>query len=261
MVHVVENRSRAREYVESIDLSGTPRWPAAQDATAEVSEVFDQAKNQAQVVGSSLFSFAQGVTPETREAISDSALLAQLVANKRSSATDEPTGWYAVYQDVLTNIGWVLQDSGWNDYTAKGAAVDVHQKIIEVLTAALGPSAAALIIIKSAVDALATMSPNTSWLTIFSRESQRAEIARFQVGLVETGETADVYVSMLACLIQAKNTVTQVLFFKYKSENATFKAASARVSIDRASLAHLQPSIRAKVRAYQDDYVSKIKDI
>jgi hypothetical protein len=253
--------SQAREYVESIDLTGTPRGLVTQDAAREATEVFDKAKAQAQVIGSSLFSFAQGVTSETREAISASALLAQLVANKRSSADKEPTKWYAIYQDVLTNIGWVLQDHGWTDYTAKGTAVEVHQKIIEVLTAALGPSAAALAIIKSAVDALAAMAPDTSWLTIFSRESQRAEIARFQIGFVETGEAADVYVSMLACLIQAKTSVTQVLFFKVKDENATFKANSAKVSIDRAALSDLQPTIRAKVRAYQADYVSSIKDI
>jgi len=258
---VAKDATQAREYVESIDLTGTPRGLVTQDAAAEATEVFDKAKAQAQVVGSSLFSFAQGVTPETREAISESALLAQLVANKRSSAEREPTEWYAIYQEVLTNVGWVLQDYGWTDYTAKGTAVEVHQKIIEVLTAALGPSAAALAIIKSAVDALAAMAPDTSWLTIFSRESQRAEIARFQIGFVETGEAADVYVSMLACLIQAKSSVTQVLFFKLKAENATFKANSAKVSIDRAALADLQPSIRAKVRASQVDYVSSIKDI
>lgn len=258
---MAKDATQAREYVESIDLTGTPRGLVTQDAAAEATEVFDKAKAQAQVVGSSLFSFAQGVTPETREAISESALLAQLVANKRSSAEREPTEWYAIYQEVLTNVGWVLQDYGWTDYTAKGTAVEVHQKIIEVLTAALGPSAAALAIIKSAVDALAAMAPDTSWLTIFSRESQRAEIARFQIGFVETGEAADVYVSMLACLIQAKSSVTQVLFFKLKAENATFKANSAKVSIDRAALADLQPSIRAKVRAYQVDYVSSIKDI
>jgi hypothetical protein len=258
---MAKDGSRAREYVESIDLTGTPRALVPQDAAAAATDVFDEAKAQARVVGSSLFSFAQGVTAETREAISQSALLAQLVANKRSSADKEPTQWYATYQDVLANIGWVLQDHGWTDYTARGTAVEVHGRIIEVLTAALGPSAAALTIIKSAVDALAAMAPSTSWLRIFSRESQRAEIARFQIGFVETGEAADVYVSMLACLIQARTSVTQVLFFRVKDENATFKANSAKVSIDRAALTEIEPTVRAKVRAYQLDYVSSIRDI
>jgi hypothetical protein len=258
---MAQDASLAREFVESVDLAGTPRWLIAQDAAAEASEVFDTAKSQAQVVGSSLFSFAQGVTAETREAISDSALLAQLVANKRSSAAKTPTEWYTIYQDVLQNVGWVLQDHGWTDYTTDGAAVEVHEKIIEVLTAALGPSAAAMAIIKSAVDALRAMTPNSSWLTIFSRESQKAEIARFQIGLAETGEGADLFVSMLACLIRARSSVTQVLVFKFKTEHAAFTANSAKVSIGHSALMDLHPAIRTKVRAYQVDYVSSIKDI
>jgi hypothetical protein len=236
-----EDSSKAAEFVKSIDLSGTPRGFLAQDAATEASEVFDTAKSQAQVVGSGLFSFAQGVTPEVREAISDSALLAQLVANKRASAEEAPLEWYTQYQDVLQNIGWVLQERGWTDYTAEGTAVEVHQKIIEVLQLALGPSGAAMAIIRSAIDMLQKMTAGSSWLTIFNRESEHARIARFQVGLVEAGEQADVYV--------------------FRNENASFKANTAKVSIDSAGLKELMPAIRTKVRAYQADYVSSIKDI
>jgi hypothetical protein len=256
-----EASSSAVGFVKSIDLSGTPRGFLAQSAATEASEVFDAAKTQAQVIGSGLFSFAQGVTEETREAISDSALLAQLVANKRSSAEGAPVEWYAVYQDVLQNLGWLVQDRGWVDYTAEGTAVEVHQKIIEVLQVALGPSAAALTIIKSAIDTLQAMKPDTSWLTIFSRESQHARIARFQVGLVEKGETADVFVTLLACLIEATNSVTQVLVLKFRNENARFSANSAKVSINERAFREILPAVRTKVRAYQADYVSSIRDI
>ena len=256
-----EDSSKGAEFVKSIDLSGTPRGFLAQDAATEASEVFDSAKSQAQVVGSGLFSFAQGVTPETREAISNSALLAQLVANKRASAEEAPLEWFTEYQGVLQNIGWALQDSGWTDYSAEGTAVEVHQKIIEVLQLALGPSAGALAIIRSAIGVLQKMTAGSSWLTIFNRESEHARIARFQVGLVETGKEADVFVSMLACLIEATTSLTQVLVFKFRSEDASFKANTAKVSIDSAALKELLPAIRTKVRAYQADYVSSIKDI
>jgi hypothetical protein len=105
------------------------------------------------------------------------------------------------------------------------------------------------------------MTPGTSWFTIFNRESQHARIARFQIGLVETGPTADVFVSLLACLIEARASVTQVLVFKFRNQHASFKANSAKVSINRGALQELLPTIRAKVRAYQADYVSSIKDI
>jgi hypothetical protein len=253
--------SQAKEFVKAIDLAGTPRAMLSQAAATEASEVFDQAKTQAQVVGSALFSFAQGVSPEVREAISDSALLAQLVANKRVSVESAPLDWFTTYSQVLQNIGWTLQEGGWTDYTAKGTAVEVHEKIIEVMTVVLGPAPAALAIVISTVNALKAMKSDSSWITIFSRESQKAKIARFQIGLVEKDQGGDVFVSLLACLIEAANSITQVLFFKFKNSHASFKANSAKVSINRAALSDLGPTIRGKVRAYQADYVGSILDV
>jgi len=255
------DKVRAKDFVKSIDLSGVPRGIISQDAATEAGEIFEKAKTQAQVVGSGLFSFAQGVDASVREAISDSALLAQLVANKKFSAAHAPLDWFKEYSDVLQNVGWTLQESGWDDYTAMGKAGEVHEKILEVMAVALGPAPAALAIIAATVNALKGMKPDSSWLTIFSRESQQAKIARFQIGLVEKDEAGDVFVKLLACLIEAQNTITQVLFFKFKDAKASFRANSAKVSINHSSVTDLGPAIRSKVRAYQADYLSSIVDL
>lgn len=255
------NLQQARQFVTSVDLAGTPRAILHMSAATEPSEIFDKAKQQAQVVGAGVFSFAQGVTAEVREAISNSALLAQLVANKKASAEQDPVKWFEAYSEVLQNVGWTLQDGGWADYTAKGTAVEVNEKIVEVLSVALGPSPAALAIITASIAALKAMQPDSSWITIFNRESQKAKIGRFQIGLVDKEENGDVFVSLLGCLIEAENTITQVLFFKFKQANARFKANSAKVSINRASLSELGPAIRTKTRAYQADYLSSIVNL
>lgn len=255
------DHDRATEFIKSIDLSGTPRGIVRQDAATDAGEVFDKAKAQAQVVGSGVFSFVQGVTADVREAISDSALLAQLVANKQASAEDRPLDWFAAYSKVLQNVGWTIQESGWTDYTAKGTAVEVNEKIIEVLTVALGPAPAALAIVTATISALKGMNANSPWITIFSRESQKAKISRFQIGLVEKDDGSDVFVSLLACLIEANNNITQVLFFKFKNAGASFKANSGKVSINRSALSDLGPSIRSKIRNYQTDYLSSILNV
>lgn len=250
--------AQARSYVKAIDLSGTGRGFVAMGPEDEAGDVFDQAKKQAQVVGSGVFSFEQGVTAQVREAISDSALLAQLWANKRVSAENDPLGWFTAYSDVLQNVGWTLQESGWVDYTTAGTTAQVHEKILEVASAALAPTVAALAIITASVNALKAMDPNSPWLTIFNRESQKAKIARFQIGLVSTDAQGDVFVSLLACLIEANSNITQVLFFKFKDAKATFRANGAKVSVNKASIAELGDVIRAKTRAYQHDYLSSV---
>ncbi|MEO6006027.1 MAG: hypothetical protein ABIZ04_06045 [Opitutus sp.] len=249
------------DFVRAIDLSGTPVQMRAMGAPTDHGEIFDAAKNQAQIVGSGVFSFAQGVEAQTREAISDSALLAQLVANKRVSVETDPIKWHAAYTDVLQNIGWVMQEGGWNDYTADGTAVEVHEKIVEVLAVVLGPAATALAIVTSVLNTLKAMKPDSPWITLFTRESQKARIARFQIGVAEQDTHGGVMASLLACVIEADTTVTQVLFFKFKNSKAKFRANNVKVSMNLPALVELSPAIRAKVRAYQIDYLSSIKDI
>lgn len=249
-------------FIKSINLDAVPLYANVAIAQKlEPDEVFDKAKAQSQLVGSTVFSFAQGVDTAVREAISDSALLAQLVANSNAAQEEDPLKWFKLYSDVLMHLGWVLQEAQFTDYTNKGNAVEVHEKILEVMTVALGPSAAALAIVTATINALKGMKSDSSWLTIFNRESQKARIARFQIGLVETGADSDVFVSLMCCLIEANDTITQVLLFKFRSASASFKAQTQKVSINRAALSDLGPSIRKKVRNYQDSYLSSILNV
>lgn len=255
------NLEESRKFVEAVDLKGTPRGLVAMAATDDATTVLDKAKNQAQVVGSTLFSFEAGVDVDVRGSISDSALLAQLVANKRSSAEEDPLKWFAEYSVVLQNTGWVLQDRQFTDYSADGQAVEVHEKIVELMAVVLGPAPAAAAIVGAAVTALKGMKPDSPWISIFSREAVKAKIARFQVGFVEQDPTGATFVTLLACLMTASNTITQVLFFKYRSANARFQARSEKVSINREALVALRADIQKQVRAYQQDYLSKVLDI
>ncbi len=255
--------AKAKQFVQSVDLRGTPRNTSAvaQDPTAEAGTIFDKAKDQAQTVGSGLFSFAKGVTDDVREAISNSALFAQLIANKQASADADLKAWFAAYDAALQNVGWTLQDGGWNNYSTGGTAVEVHEQLLTVLTAALGPAPAALAIITATVNALKAMNTSSPWLTLFDHQSQKAKIARFQIGLVNIDENADVFVTLLMCLIEASSDITQVLFFKFRDARASFEANTSTVSVNRDSMIGLGPAIRAKVLAYQASYVSSIKDL
>ncbi len=253
----------ARSFVANVDLSGTPRHMEflAQSVSDDTGAVFDQAKNQAQVVASSIFSFAVGVDTQVREAISDSALLAQLVANKRVDFQTDPEKWFDAYASVLQTVGWVLQDSAWNDYSTTGNSAEVNQHIIDVLAVALGPGATAIAIAKATIDALQAMDTESPWIKLFDRETQKANLARFQVGLVEKGPNDDVFVSLIACIVKATKNITQVLFFKFRAEQADFRANVQKVSINRPALVDLGPVIRSKVRAYQLSYLSNLDDL
>jgi hypothetical protein len=256
-----KNFQERMEYLQSLDLTGIHRPIVEMGAGDMTGEVFDKAKNQALVVGSGVFSFEQGVDAEMRSAISDSALLAQLVANKKASSEEDPLRWFAAYAEVLENVGWVLQDAEWHDYTTSGHAVDVHEKILEVMAAALAPHVAALAILTATVKALSGMDKTGGWFKIFNRESQHAKVARFQIGLVSEDASGEASVTQLACLVKATDTITQVLFFKYRAAQAKFEARINKVSINKASLTALHAKILNMTRAFQDSFLSGIQSL
>lgn len=241
--------------------AGVAAAPAAAGAAENADAAFDAAKNQAQVVGSALLSFEVGLDAIVREAISDSALLAQLQANHQIDFAADPQKWFASYAKVLQNVGWTVQDDGWTTADISGTNVQVNQQIKAVLAVALGPASTALAIIAASIDALQSADPSSPWVTLFDRQTHKANITRFQVGLVDKDATGGIAVAMAFCILDNVQQTTQVLFFKWKEANAKLQANGQKYSINRDALVSLGPDIRAKTRAYQLDYLSSIQDL
>ncbi|MGE5239326.1 MAG: hypothetical protein ACM3ON_11030 [Chloroflexota bacterium] len=219
---------------------------------------FDTAKNQAMVVGSDIVSFVQGVTPERREDIVNSSLLAQLAAKKKVSDPTKIYDWYNAYFDVLTNIGWAVQDQGFAEYSESSAGFEAHEAILSVAAVLLGPGATTLAIIKATLDALKSMSTDSPWITLFNRESQSAHTARFQVTLAEQSSDDQFLVSLMAFGLEAKAALTQVLFFKFHSNEASLKHYSGKVTINAHVLASVRDAIKNKLAGFAKDYVEAL---
>lgn len=249
--------SHALEFVENADLP-TPRKGARESSSTLA---FEQSKNQAAVVGSDIVSFVQGVTEERRNDIVRSSLLAQLVAKKKVPDTADLWKWYDEYFNVLTNIGWVIQEKGFAQYVETSEDFQAHKAIMEVAAALLGPAAAPLAVLKATLDALEEMNTESPWIRLFNRESQSGKTAKFQIMLVEQGDANQFLVSLMAFGLEAKATLTHVLFFKYLSSEVTFKHNAAKVTIDSDVLASVREVIKGKLAMYTNDYVSSLPDL
>ena len=226
-----------------------------------VDQVFDTAKNQAAVVGSEVVSFVSGVTVERRDAIVNSSLLAQLVAKQKVSDPDRIYDWYDAYFNVLTNIGWVVQDKSFAVYHESSQNFDAHKAILAVATTLLGAAPTALALVSSALKALESMDQSSPWITIFSRESQNARTARFQISLAEQDASGQFFVSLMAFGLEAKSSITQVLFFKAKANEATLRHYAGRVTINTNVLDGIGEAIKAKLSGHAVDYIKALPDL
>ena len=254
----MSNVAEAREFINGSYLPPRPTEMVAQgDETA--APIFDTAKDQATVVASEVVSFVAGVDKDIRDAVMNSALLAQLVASKKVADRQDIYSWYAEYFSVLGSIGWAVQDSGFSEYSEAGEGFEVHEKIMDVAAVLLAPAPAALAVVKATLDALKGMKPDNGWITIFNRETQYAKAARFQISVATPTADGGVMVAILAFGLEAQKAVTQVLFFRVKKNKATLKANSAKATIDTESLKALADDVRTKVRSYQKAYIASLE--
>jgi hypothetical protein len=251
----------AARFLRSIDLHGIPTYGRHQLVGSRPAFVADEKKEQAVVIGSDIVAFTKGVSVERREAISDSALLAQLVANKSVPDRSNPDAWYDSYFAVLENIGWVIQEKGFSTFQASSEDADVHEAVLTVAAAALGPATAGYAVIKATLDALKKMATHSPWITLFERESQHSNSARFQISLAEQNEDAGFLISLFAFRLEATSTLTQVLFFKFVAERAILRQHSGKVSINDTVLRSVSSQISSLVSEFALGYVKQLPEL
>lgn len=249
-------KTTARAFVDSIELPRVAKR-LTRDAQPPKEISYDELKNQAMVVGSEVVSFVKGVTAERRQDIVNSALLAQLAANKKAASSDI-FAWYNAYFDALGQLGWVLQDSSFNAYEEQADGMEAHEAILQVATVMLGAAPTALAVVTATIKAMKSMDANSPWLTIFNRESRTAKASRFQIALAEQDENGQFMVTMMAYSLEAESSITQVLFFKIRKNKVALKHKSGKVTINESVLSSVRDKIKAKLADRVSSYVDSI---
>lgn len=233
---------------------------AARAGQPAVGTLLETGKDQAAVVGSDIVAFVTGVTAERREAIINSSLLAQLVANHEVQDRTRVYQWYDAYFRVLANIGWAIQQVSWAEYKQQEGGFQAHEAILKVATTLLGPATTALALVTTTIDALKSMDKNDPWITLFNRESQAAKTAHFQVALAEQAPDGQFLVTTMAFGLEAGSTVTQVLFFKVKKGQATLKHHRGQVTINTGVLDQVKDELQSKLKNHAEAYVKALPD-
>ena len=238
-----------KSYIRSLEV---PEAPPSDVLSAD--DVLEAGKTEATVVGSEVISFTDEVALDVRQAIIDSALLAQLVAKKRVLDDSLIYEWFDEYFDVLRNLGWVVQDSGFTEYVATSDDFEAHKAVIDLATDLLGLANPALILVKKALTTLRDAQDDEPFFTIWTRETRKAHSGRFQVSLVDSDATGH-FVTLLAFGMHASSQLTQVLLVKVRRNDVRIKNKSAKVSINSELLKSNHPEIREKILAHQRSYI------
>ncbi len=136
------------------------------------------------------------------------------------------------------------------NYQFRTDGMEVHEAILDVVSAFLGPVPGALALVQLSLESLKKMDEDSPLITLFSRESQQAKAGRFQFTTVRADPGAGLLAEAMAFALVAKKNVTQILFFKLRHGSATMQRSLGTVSLNREALTKLRPLVRRKVETY-----------
>ncbi|SEJ88915.1 hypothetical protein SAMN05428950_104173 [Sphingomonas sp. OV641] len=246
---------KVRDYVRALDL---PESGAFLERIESVP--ITGAGQEALAIGTQLTEFTAAVPADLRRRVADTMLLAQLAADKamKTRPDAEPFAWYDKYSEVLQTVGWRLADMEQVERRLDEQGGDVHRAIIPVVTAALAPGAAAASIVLAVLKGLGDMDEDAPWITVFDRSSAHARGAKFQVGHVDVDDAGNPQMTLVCFSIDAKRTITQVLFFKFKDQETKVRQAVRKLSSTPAHLALAGDEIAERVRPFIVDFVRSI---
>jgi hypothetical protein len=247
----------ASKFVAELDLTDVPTHGKEYLGGGLPRFIPKDGEAQAVVVGSQVQAFTSGVDAKTRDALKNVMLLAQLAATKKA-ADDDVEGWYDTFLEVLSNTGLTLEEISERRSADTASQADVNKIILELAASLLGGVATtAYGVVVAALEALQKLEANSPTVTIFRRETHR-ESGRFQVSLAEE-DGKGLAVSLVAFRFDSSVTKTQVLFFKFKVEEANVAHQWAKLSVADETFDGVAPLIAQKVRKYADGYVRQLK--
>ncbi len=257
-MHKPVDLARSRQFVRSAVLPPPPPLKRGAGDGDTADEALVAGKAQAAVVGSELVSFATNVAPQWRQDLINCSLFAQLWAKAEVTDATRIFDWYDAYFGALQQLGWMVQDQGFSVYVETSQNFSAHDAILKVAAGLLMPSAGSLALVKTTLDALSSMDANSPVITLFSRESQQASAARFQISLAEQSADGGLMVSLMAFGLEAKTTLTQVLFFKSLASQATLRHCSGKVSVNTALLEALRPDLSEQLKEHARSFIRKL---
>jgi tetratricopeptide (TPR) repeat protein len=258
-----DSGSQAQIFVQHVDVPAP-----GTDAPGRRYIVFDAAVEQTFVVGSDIVAFVRGVPAEQRSDVVNALLLAQLVAKRKvpepSKLADIVT-WYDSYFDTLSNIGFSVQERSFTEYRAAGDTFEAQEAIRDAASVMLAGAPAALATVTKTLDSMkkgleSMTATSSSWVTLFSIESRSGTTGRFQVLVVDRNEDAGLVIRLMAFGMEGRSTMTQVLFFKFKKNDARVLHHSGTVIVNTFVLAGVRDAIVEKLKPYAGNLIAPLDE-
>ncbi|WP_284620749.1 hypothetical protein [Aquabacterium humicola] len=200
----------------------------------------------------SLVSFVAGVSPQNRDDVLNSTLLAQLAADKQCDREADAMNWYKAYTTVLGKVGWTIEGANFSVYSSSSASFTMDKAVLEIAGAALTGDEAA--VVAATIDALGKLPTNDGRLQLFDHSASNGKEGNFQI-CVCTETNGAVAMKTMAFWFTSDQSSTTVLFFNYSSAATTLKKSVQGATLNSAVYASVRNAVLDKLGQNAQQFV------
>lgn len=203
------------------------------------------------VVASQINACEANVSADHRELVHSFLSIAQLAARRHPNlATRSEVFW-----DVLLKNGWT--QLGATDIKTEMLDINatMNDEIVRILTNAFAAIPGAPVVgaasrIVNILQGLNAMAPPSSWIRLYHRCSVRTYGADFQFSTTSITSDNTIELDLVNVEFNAGRAITKVLFFTFKTADATLEITKRKLSITPFLLESLGTTLRERVRPY-----------
>ena len=245
-------------YIDALPLVEVVRADeggAAGFAETAAAPSLSEGKTQASIVDSNIVTFPESTPLEVRNAVASWTLMAQLAASKAVPNREAVREWMDAYIDILLKSGWTIREGAGAETEEELYGSTMYEKILALVAVALGPVPTALAIVTAAIHSLQSMNKDSPWITLFDRRGKSARSVGFQVANCETNNSGDAALLGTEFIVEAHQTLTQVLFFKFTSQEARLYRRARTLTLSAAALKALSPKVEERVLDMASDSI------
>lgn len=244
---ILEERIR---YIDSLELGEIPE--VLKNLPAEPQK---EGEEKRMVDGASLVTFYEDVSTESASDVLDSMLLAQLAAGKKYNQETESEKYYAMYREVLGNVGWTISSSAFQLYESSSANIDLGEVVINLLKLIVDETA--LQKISTSIRILKELNKESKPSLIFNSSSHTEKNGNFRVALCKENQNT-VSTAISNMYFEAGEEITGVFWTKFTTANMKLHYSIQNITLNKNIYSQVREQIKYKVKEQAGKYVAAL---
>ena len=250
---LVKQQKSEDQFVDGLKLEG-PKGKFKVDKSAK--SLIRAGEYQAFLCDKTIISFTPEVSGTIREDVLCATLLGQLAANKKFSPETEIVGWYKELIDVLSNVGWTIEENDMRVFNSQKKLADVVDVIRDILTNAFGLDY--MPYINKTLDSYKEMTDASSGkIVVFEKNIRSFNTGHFQIALA-TEENGEVHLRLGTFLLNTSSETKKILFLKFEQGKTQLEYSSTKATLDRKLYEAVRQTVKDKLGNNFEKYITEI---